>query len=207
MRKLIMRFLMWLPSSKPVYMRLFRKVCAGDGHAWAAYLREKRVIFKMGDDCYISIGSNITDPALLRLGNNVRISDCTIFGHDGSVNMINKAIGTKLDSVGPVIIKDNVFIGHGAIICPGVSIGPNAIVGAGSVVMRNVKEGEIVVGSPAKVVNRFEMSIDMLKIKNESWPWYSLIQQRASEYSEDIEPILREARQKYFFSSDFPIQS
>jgi acetyltransferase-like isoleucine patch superfamily enzyme len=198
-----MRLLTWLPSSGAVYMRIFRKACAGDGHAWAAYLRHKRVIFKMGNDCYISTGSNITDPALLRLGNNVRLSDCTILGHDGSVNMVNRAIGARLDSVGPVTIKDNVFIGYGAIICPGVCIGPNAIVGAGSVVMRNVKEGEIVVGSPAKVVNRFDMSVDMLRAKNESWPWYALIQQRASEYSEDIEPILIEMRQKYFFPSDF----
>ena len=203
MRTLLMRFLMWLPSGKPRYKRLFLKACGGDGTAWAAYLKSKRLIFKMGDDCYISPRANITDPGYLRMGNNVRLSDCTILGHDGSVNMINKALGTTLDSVGPVNLKDNVFIGHGAIVCPGVNIGPNAIVGAGSVVVRDVKEGEIVLGSPAKVINRFDMSIDILKSKNESWPWYPLIQQRAGSFSEDLEPTLVEMRQKHFFPSGF----
>jgi acetyltransferase-like isoleucine patch superfamily enzyme len=64
----------------------------------------------------------------------VRIATCMILGHDGTVNMINRALGLHLDSVGKIDIRDNVYIGYHAVVLPGVTIGPNAIVSAGSVV-------------------------------------------------------------------------
>ena len=51
---------------------------------------------------------------------------------------------------------DNVFIGLGAIIMPDVKIGPNAIVAAGSVVTKDVPEGGIVGGNPARVIGSFD---------------------------------------------------
>jgi maltose O-acetyltransferase len=51
----------------------------------------------------------------------------------------------------PVRIGSNVWIGGGAIVLPGVSIGDDAIVGAGSVVTRDVPPGTTVVGNPARV--------------------------------------------------------
>jgi hypothetical protein len=54
----------------------------------------------------------------------VRLSGCTLFGHDGSVNMLEPAFGLKLDRVGKIDIRDNVVIGHGAIVLPGATIGP-----------------------------------------------------------------------------------
>jgi len=56
----------------------------------------------------------------------------------------------------PVILKDNVWIGDGAIICKGVTIGENSIIGAGSVVTKNVPANTIFAGNPA----RFVKSID-----------------------------------------------
>ena len=52
-------------------------------------------------------------------------------------------------------IYDNVFIGGNSIIVGNVSIGPNAIIGAGSVVTKDVPEGAIVAGNPAKIVDSF----------------------------------------------------
>lgn len=51
-----------------------------------------------------------------------------------------------------IVIGGNVWIGAGAIVCPGVSIGDDAVVGAGSVVTRDVPPGVLVRGNPARVV-------------------------------------------------------
>ena len=52
----------------------------------------------------------------------------------------------------PVIIGDNVWIGTGAIILPGVKIGNSTIIGAGSVVTKSMPENSIVAGNPAKII-------------------------------------------------------
>ena len=116
--------------------------------------------------------------------------------------MINRAFGLQLDSVGKIDIRDNVFVGFGAIILPNVTIGPNAIVSAGSVVRSDVAEGDVVAGVPAKRVGRLEMSVAMLKSKNKEFPWRHLIEQRASEYDATMEPELVRLRVKYFYGSD-----
>jgi len=52
----------------------------------------------------------------------------------------------------PIVIEDNVWIGGGAILLPGVSIGRNAVVGAGAVVSRSVPANIVVAGNPARVI-------------------------------------------------------
>lgn len=54
----------------------------------------------------------------------------------------------------PISIADGVWIGGGALILPGVSIGENAVVGAGAVVTRDVSANTVVVGNPARVVRQ-----------------------------------------------------
>ncbi|WP_416968115.1 sugar O-acetyltransferase [Streptomyces sp. 4F14] len=58
----------------------------------------------------------------------------------------------KLEAARPIIIGDNVWLGGGVIVCPGVSIGDDSVVGAGSVVTRNIPAGVVAVGSPARPV-------------------------------------------------------
>jgi maltose O-acetyltransferase len=56
----------------------------------------------------------------------------------------------------PVLIEDNVWIGGGAILLPGVNIGRNAVVGAGAVVTRSVPANTVVTGNPARVLREIE---------------------------------------------------
>ena len=58
----------------------------------------------------------------------------------------------KLEAAAPITIGDNVWIGGGATILPGVSIGENSVIGAGSVVTRDVPANVVAVGNPARVV-------------------------------------------------------
>jgi maltose O-acetyltransferase len=58
----------------------------------------------------------------------------------------------KWESAEPITIGDNVWLGGGVIVCPGVTIGADTVVGAGSVVVRDLPARVVAVGSPARVV-------------------------------------------------------
>lgn len=170
-----------------------------DPKEYAEFLRRHGRFYAIGEGCYISPTANIRDQEYIRVGDNVWIADCTIVGHDGTIGMINKAYGVKLDKVGKVDIRDNVAICHGSIILPGVTIGPNAIVGAGSVVGRDVPPNSIVSGVPAKQVGRVDMMVKMLEIQNKGFPWRHLIESREGEFDPALETELRRLRQQHFY--------
>jgi len=58
----------------------------------------------------------------------------------------------KLEAAKPITIGDNVWIGGGAIICPGVTIGADSVIGAGAVVTKDFPPGVVAVGNPARVI-------------------------------------------------------
>mgnify|MGYP000930416790 CR=1 FL=1 len=85
-------------------------------------------------------------PYLIEIGDNCRIGkNVLILAHDATTF---KDLG--ITRLAPVKILDGSFIGQRAIILPGVTIGPRAMVAAGSVVNRNVPEGRAVAGNPAR---------------------------------------------------------
>jgi maltose O-acetyltransferase len=60
----------------------------------------------------------------------------------------------KWEAARPIVIGDNVWLGGGVIVCPGVTIGADTVVGAGAVVTRDLPAGIVAVGAPARVVRR-----------------------------------------------------
>lgn len=155
-------------------LTVYRLFCRPDGEAWAAVLKRHLGLQGMGEHCFVQTNVTITDPLYVRVGNNVRLSGCTLFGHDGSVNMLRRAYGLRLDKVGKIDIRDNVFIGHQAIVMPGVTIGPNAIVAAGSVVTRDVPPGAVVGGVPARPIGTVDALVARLQNEMRSLPWRDL---------------------------------
>lgn len=105
---------------------------------------------KIGNNCTVHFDT-ILDPShchLIEIGDNVTIAPrCHILAHDGSMKT---ALG--FTKIGRVIIEDNVFIGTGALILPNVHIGKNSIIGAGSIVTRNVPKDSVVAGNPARLL-------------------------------------------------------
>ncbi|MEU0781227.1 sugar O-acetyltransferase [Streptomyces sp. NPDC006173] len=58
----------------------------------------------------------------------------------------------KLEAARPITIGNNVWLGGGAIVCPGVTIGDNSVIGAGAVVTRDIPANVVAVGNPARPV-------------------------------------------------------
>jgi acetyltransferase-like isoleucine patch superfamily enzyme len=101
-----------------------------------------------------------TEPYLVTLKENVYISvGAKFICHDGGVLPFRK-MHPKLDLAAPIVVGDNTFVGMGAIILKGVTIGQNCIVGAFSVVSKNVEDGTIVAGNPARFVKKTDDYIE-----------------------------------------------
>ncbi|MEV0007568.1 sugar O-acetyltransferase [Streptomyces sp. NPDC051840] len=58
----------------------------------------------------------------------------------------------KLEAALPITIGDNVWLGGGVVVCPGVSIGDNSVIGAGAVVTKDIPADVVAVGNPARVI-------------------------------------------------------
>lgn len=74
--------------------------------------------------------------------------------HDGSTWVFREQTGyERVIRYGKITIQDNVFIGNNTIILPGVTIGRDSIIGAGSVVTKDIPPGSVAAGMPAKIIS------------------------------------------------------
>lgn len=129
----------------------------------ARYLKRKNIFRMFGDNCKYACNTIPAEPYLVKIHNNVRIAaGVSLCTHDVIDGMIKNCNQYKNDAqhltfhMGTIEIFDNCMIGANSIILLNVSIGPNSIVAAGSVVTQSVPEGVIVGGNPAKVIGKFE---------------------------------------------------
>jgi acetyltransferase-like isoleucine patch superfamily enzyme len=119
----------------------------------------KKLGVKIGKNTQIftSIDNFGTEPYLISIGSNCVVSgNVHFFTHDGGVNVINHLKRTDVDKIAPILIGDNVFIGYGTLILPGVHIGSNTIVGAGSVITKNIPDGVVFAGTPAHLIGTIQ---------------------------------------------------
>lgn len=101
-------------------------------------------LYHLGKDCEFYTLNIGNEPYLISLGNHVILaSNCNFITHDYSTACVSQYIGKNVGKIGAIKIDDNTFIGANATIMPGTHIGKNCIVAAGSVVTKDIPDGEV----------------------------------------------------------------
>lgn len=106
---------------------------------------------EIGEECYLNMGCSFIDDAKITIGNNVA------FGPGVTIATVGHPIHPdyrRLMYGSPVTIENNCWIGANTTICPGVTIGKNSVVGAGSIVTKDIPENSVAVGNPCKVIRK-----------------------------------------------------
>ena len=151
---------------KPHYLKLFGSHISVDDFPTIIGARDANVQLtswnigdwkgelKIGKYCLITPGVRIM------AAESIEIGDACMFAHGAYISDADwHGIYDRSEPVGntkPIILKDNVWIGDSAIVCKGVTIGENSIIGAGAVVTKNIPANVVAAGNPAKVVKNLD---------------------------------------------------
>ena len=100
--------------------------------------------------CSITAVREVIIEEKVLIARNVHISDHSHCFEDVTVPIMDQGIGKSA----PVRIREGAWLGHGCVVCPGVTIGRNAVIGANSVVRDDVPDFCVAAGAPARVVRR-----------------------------------------------------
>jgi maltose O-acetyltransferase len=105
----------------------------------------------LGDKVYFNFNCVVLDVAPVRIGSGALFGPAVqIYAATHPLSAAERRTGLELGR--PVEIGDDVWVGGGAVICPGVKIGAESVIGAGSVVTRDVPAGVFAAGNPCRVI-------------------------------------------------------
>lgn len=126
----------------------------------------QKTFVEMGEGTYANIGMVVADnyragECLLSIGDRVSIAPNVVFICESLPNnspslLAHPYVAENLNRRGRIVVGDDAWIGASVTILPGVRIGEGAIVGAGSVVTKDVPPGQIVAGVPARVIRSLD---------------------------------------------------
>ena len=112
-------------------------------------------VVSIGDRCLIGRGSGIVGHFSITIGNDVWTGHHVyITDQNHGYEDVTRPISAQSQPERAVSIGDGSWLGHGCVVLPGVSIGAHVVVGANSVVTKNIPDFSVAVGSPARVIRR-----------------------------------------------------
>lgn len=104
---------------------------------------------EIGDHTFINYGSSITARTSVKIGSHCHLGHYTFIMDNNQHDVVRHM---ELPPSAPVIIEDNVWIGSKALILPGVVIGTQAVIGAGSIVTHSIPPRCVAAGNPARIL-------------------------------------------------------
>lgn len=110
---------------------------------------------KLGKNIFFNFNCCILDVMEVKIGNNVFVGP-NVQIYTATHPLKSKERNTLLEFAKPVAIGNDVWIGGGAIICPGVKIGNGVVVAAGSIVTKDIPDNVVVGGNPAKIIKEID---------------------------------------------------
>ena len=111
----------------------------------------------IGDGSWVNFGFTALDVAPIVIGQDVLIGpNCSLYTAIHPTEPGPRR--AKWESSAPITLEDNVWLG-GSVVCPGVTIGENSIIGAGAVVTRSVPANSIAVGNPTRVIRALDPTL------------------------------------------------
>ncbi len=121
------------------------------------YLKELHVFMGNGTFSNLGLKTDATEDAPVIIGNNVSIAHNVTFITESNPNNAKELIGIdivkeRFVKKGKIVVEDDVWIGGGVIILPGVTIGKCSVVGAGAVVLKDIEPYTVYAGVPAKKI-------------------------------------------------------
>lgn len=121
------------------------------------------VLTTIGRDVFINSNVYLMDGGRITIGNNVFIGpNSGFYTAAHPLDYASRNIG--LEKASPIVIGNNVWIGAHVAIMPGVEIGDGSVIGAGSVVTRDIPPNSLVMGTPGKIIREIDQN-DRIKDK------------------------------------------
>lgn len=137
-------------AARPILEDLLGSI-APDAHIRPPLYVDYGSYITVGSGTFANFGLTALDVAPITIGSDVQIGpNVQLLTPTHPLDPERRR--AKLEAAEPIVIEDNVWLGGGAIVLPGVTIGMNSVIGAGSVVTKDVPPNVVAVGNPAKVI-------------------------------------------------------
>lgn len=142
------------PDNREERFRRLRKLLGRTGEGFtvvAPFFCDYGYNIKVGDNFFANAYCVMLDEAEVTFGDNVFIGpSCSFYtaGHPLNIEERNRG----LEYARPIHVGSNVWFGGNVTVCPGVTIGDNTTIGAGSVVTRDIPSGVLAAGNPCRVI-------------------------------------------------------